>query len=280
MAFRELRPEDLDRAASWLVDGGFRADRWRDDHTRSAVASDAGRVIAAGMIWTSRVHGDRYWVRIIVEPDRRRQGHGRAMLAHLSTLRPAELPFMARGFFDSDEMAFADGLGAHTIQVVPPARIATSSRTRLRALDSVVSAGGLTRATIEAANAETYEWVHAAWSPVGPGFESALNEDLWDELDPQATSVALDADGRILAMAMGYQDSSPPVVTAETVRIDQEGGERLVEACIRRTLDVYAERGVDEVEFDGHVTDPHFMPIWARLQPAGEWFRLVEVPAS
>lgn len=201
------------------------------------------------------------------------------MLAHLATLRHAELPFMARGFVDSEELAFADGLGARTIQVVPPARIATRHRAKLRALDSIVAATEVPRADIEAANAETYEWIHAAWSPVGPGFANALNEDLWDELDPEATSVALDAQGRILGMAMGYQDSDPPVVTAETVQMGQVGGERLVEACIRRTLDVYAGRGVDEVEFDGHVTDPHLMPVWARLRPDGRWFRLVEVPA-
>lgn len=55
-------------------------------------------------------------------------------------------------------------------------------------------------------------------------------------------------------------------------------GEHLVEACVRRSLDVLAQRGIADVEFDGHVSDPHFLPVLARLQPTGRWFRLVEIP--
>ena len=48
---------------------------------------------------------------------------------------------------------------------------------------------------------------------------------------------------------------------------------------IRRSLDVLAERGIEAVEFDGHVSDPHLLPVWTRLEPSGRWFHLVEVPA-
>lgn len=259
----------------------FRADGWRDEHTRSAIAfDDSGEPVAVGMIWTSRVHGDRYWCEIEVAGARRRQGIGSEMFEHLGRLRAEPLRFMTRGFVDEERIAFADALGARTIQVVPPVHIGVEKRSALRSSSSVHSGEDVTRAAIEAANAQTYEWTHADWSPVGPGFGTALNEDLWDELDREATSVALDAEGVILAMAMAYTDSTVPVITSEAVTSRCDDGERLVEGCIRRTLDVFAQRGVKDVQFDGHVSDPHFMPVLARLEPTGRWFRLVEIPAT
>ena len=49
---------------------------------------------------------------------------------------------------------------------------------------------------------------------------------------------------------------------------------------VRRSLEVLADRGTDVAEFDGHVSDPHFLPVWTRLSPDGRWFHLVEVPAD
>ena len=49
---------------------------------------------------------------------------------------------------------------------------------------------------------------------------------------------------------------------------------------LRRSLEVLADRGTDVAEFDGHVSDPHFLPVWTRLSPDGRWFHLVEVPAD
>lgn len=130
------------------------------------------------------------------------------------------------------------------------------------------------------ANAAIYEWIHACWSPVAPGFAVVLRQGVEDDLDLDATSVAVDDAGRIRAAALAYRDTVPPVVTAETVERDAPRGERLVEACIRATLDAFAERGITEVEFDGHVSDPHFLPVWARLRPGGRWFRFVEIPPT
>ena len=45
-------------------------------------------------------------------------------------------------------------------------------------------------------------------------------------------------------------------------------------------VEVLADRGTDVAEFDGHVSDPHFLPVWTRLSPDGRWFHLVEVPAD
>ena len=274
-----MREEDL-ASEAWLAEIELRPDRWRDEHTRSAVVVESGKRVAAGIMWTSPIHADRYWIEIIVDPTRRRNGIGTAMFDHLANLRPDDLPFKTRGYVDEVRMAFADSLGARTIQVVPPALIDVADRLVLRPHQAVGSARSVSWAELLQANASIYEWTHQTWSPVSPGFAATLNQGLEDYLDLDASSVALDRSGRITAVAMAYRDAVRPIVTAESVARDGPDGERMVEACIRATLDAFAERGIVEVQFDGHVSDPHFLPVWSRLQPNGRWFRLVEMPAT
>ncbi|RKS89435.1 hypothetical protein DEU37_1749 [Microbacterium sp. AG790] len=275
-----LRPfADDDLTLPFLGTIPFRADRWRDAHTRSTVLEVDGHPVAAGIMWTSRVHGDRYWLAIVVEPASRGRGYGNAVFAHLSTLRAAPLAFMTRGYVDDDALGFADALGARTIQVVPPADVTTASRAVLRPHPAVQSVRDLRWDDVLDANAAVYAWTHAAWSPVAPDFAAALSEDLEAEVDRDASSAAV-VDGAIVALALVYHDSTPPCLTAETTRRETADGERLIEACVRRSLDVLAARGVELVTFDGHVSDPHFLPVWARLAPSGRWFRLVEIPPA
>ncbi len=186
---------------------------------------------------------------------------------------------MARGYVDEDALRFADALGAHTIQVVPPADVSPAARTALRPHPAVQPVHEIAWERILHANAATYAWTHAEWSPVASDFAAALSEDLEDELDLEASSAAI-VDGDIVALSLVYRDSTPPILTAETTSRAASDGERLVEASVRRSLDVLAGRGIDLVTFDGHVTDPHFLPVWARLAPAGRWFRLVEIPPA
>jgi hypothetical protein len=277
--FRELREEDLS-AGAWLGEIELRPDRWRDEHTRSAAAVQAGQLVAAGIIWTSQVHANRYWIEILVDPARRRTGIGTAMFGYLSSLRHDDLPFKTRGYVDEERMAFADALGARTIQVVPPALIDVTRRIMLRPHPAVGPGRSVPWAELLAANASIYEWIHQSWSPVSPRFADVLGQGLKHDLDLDATSVAVDQSGRIRAVAMAYRDTVPPIVTAESVARDDPDGERLVEACIRATLDALAGRGITAVEFDGHVSDPHFLPVWARLEPSGRWFRIVEIPPN
>jgi len=279
MQFRPLTAADLDSAPAWFGEIEVRADRWRDDDTRSAVALDeAGAVVAVGMLWTSRAHDGRYWADIVVDPARRRRGVGRAMLDHLAGLRGRGIPLMTRGYVDDERLAFAFACGARTIQVVPPARVSTTRRQALRSHAAVVAAGAMSFERVLAAHADMYEWIHRGWSPVSAEFAAAVNDGLEQDLDLDASAVAVDAEGRVLALAAVYRDSEPFVLCAETMRPDAPDGERLVEGCVRFALDVLAARGVAEVEFDGHVSDPHFLPNWVKLAPEGRWFLLVEIP--
>ena len=233
MELSPLTQADIDGAAAWMRGIPLRADRWRGDDTRSLVATASGMPVAAGMLWTSRVHGDRYWFEIAVAPDHRRRGLGRETFGHLSGLRADDLAFMARGYVDDDRMAFVRALGARTVQIVPPTEIDTSARLELRSHPAVKGAAGVAWDQLEDANAAVYAWTHAAWSPVAADFAPALNEDLADELDTEATSVAV-VGGQVVANCMVYRDSDRPIVTAETVSPHTADGERLVEGCVRR----------------------------------------------
>ncbi len=275
---RPLSADDLDSDAAWLREVELRPDRWRDDDTRAVGLEQQGALVAAGMLWTSRAHADRYWAEIVVHPQSRRQGLGRSVFAHLGALRRRDLPFMTRGYVDEERLAFAFALGARTIQVVPPASVSTARRSVLRQHPSVVPASRVAFPRVMAAHAAMYEWIHRSWSPVADRFAEVVNAGLDEDLDLEASALALDADGGVRALAAVYRDVDPPVVCAETTRPDDADGERLVEGCLRYALDVLSARGVVDVEFDGHVTDPHFLPNWAKLAPGGRWFLLVEVP--
>lgn len=280
MQFIPLTADVLDSAPPWMTGADLHPDRWRDLDTRSVLALEDAEPVAAGMLWTSRAHDSRYWFIVVVDPQRRRRGIGTSVVQELSRMRRLPIEFITRGYEGDLELAFADGLGARTIQVVPPARVETSMRHRLRASDAAIGGDQVPLEVLTAANAASYRWTHATWSPVAEGFEQVLADEVREDADLAATSLVLGGDGHPLALSVVYDDSPFPVITAETVRRDVADGERLVGACLRRSLDVLAGRGTDVVALDGHVSDPHLLPNWTRLEPTGRWLRLVAVPAG
>lgn len=280
VAYRALTETDLSSSPDWWEGRTLAQDLWRGDETRSAVALEGGEIVGAGAIWLSRVHDDRFWLEVVVHPAHRRRGVGSGMVRHLASLRCRDLPFAARGYVGDESLRFADALGAKTVQVIPPVRVDLKMRDALRSDSRVQPLAGVDRSRVEAAHADMYRWVHESWSPVRDGFADALNEDLWNEIDVDASSVAVDSAGDILALSLVFVDSDPALVVTETTSRAQPDGELLVEGCVRRSLDRLADRGHARVDFDGHVSDPHFLPTLTRLQPVGRWFRLVEIPAD
>lgn len=277
LAFRPLTAHDL-ASVQWAAGTAFRPDVWRDEHTRSIVAASGDDVVALGMHWTSRGHPDRYWFNILVREDARRTGIGTRTFRHLAGLRAADLPYMTRGYVDDPVLAFADALGARTVQLVPPSDVAIGQRDRLpeatevRAPASVMEALDL--------HVASYVWTHADWSPTDDTIYAALAEDFADEVDLEATSIALDVHGVPIAIAVAWLDGDEPLITGECILRNQPDGEAAFARAVRRSLDVLAARGRATVSFDGHVSDPHLAPVLARLSPTGRWFRLVEVPAT
>lgn len=277
MEFAPLTDEMIADAPEWMRAIELRADGWRGPETRAFVGREGSDMVAVGVMWTSRVHDSRYWVEIVVDPARRRRGLGTAMFRGLSARRHRPIPFTARGYIDSTQVAFARSLGATVVQTVPPATIRTANYARLRAQPDVMAATSIAVQQLAAAQAAFYDWTHASWSPVATDFAGALNESLEHELDFDATSLIVDEHGEPLAMTLVWNET-PPVITGETMREDVPGGERLIEACLNRSLAVLHERGIDTAEMDGHVTDPHLAPVWSRLGAEGTDFIILEIP--
>lgn len=277
MILRSPTSDDMSLAPAWLRERRMLPDRWRDEHTRTLIAEDrAGESIGAGAMWTSRVHPDRYSVDLVVAPGHRRAGIATALLAALADLQPAPKPFIWGAAENDPAHEFVATLDARTIQRSPLNTFHTSRAVRLRPHDDVAPAAAVSRVALEQAWADMYEWTHADWHPMGPDARGALVEDLWDEIDPHLSSIAISATGAIDAVLLVFIDGGRPVVAGETVSRDTTAGTRLLEGSVRRTFDQLAERWVAETLLDAHETDPHFAPLFEALGPVTRWHRIVE----
>ena len=266
---------DVVAAPDWLGGVDLRPDRWRDDATRAVVGLENGMVVAVGRIFTSRVHDDRYRVEIMVAPQCRRRGYGRSIAGSLSDLRADSKPLCSRGFVSSASARFARRLGAHAYQTCPPERVLTRDGSRLvRSNVPTVRGVDVVPDEVRAAWTEIYEWMHADWAPVAPGFEVPLLAEFADELDLVHTRVV--REGHIRAAAFVFADTPEPVVVAECRTRHEPDGLMLLRACVRDALLSLAEDGVGAITFDGHDTDPHFRPLLDELPVTGEAFELLE----
>lgn len=106
---------------------------------------------------------------------------------------------MTRGYVASEGLAFADALGARTIQVVPPARAGVPGRAELPTDTRVLLAPSLD--VLAQAHVAMYEWTHADWSPVAADFAGALLEGFAEEIDRDASAVAIGSNGEVLAVS-------------------------------------------------------------------------------
>ncbi|NYJ75817.1 GNAT family N-acetyltransferase [Allobranchiibius huperziae] len=275
MDIRPATAGDVTAAPDWLAGIDLRADRWRDDATRAVVGTEDGMVVAAGHLFTSPVRDDRYWVEVVVAPQRRRRGHGRSIARYLADLRTDPKPMCSRGFVSSAAVQFARGLGAHAYQTCPPERVQTVDAARLtRSPVATVAGTAVDLSELQRAWTDIYEWMHADWAPVAPGFEEPLLEDFADELDLVHTRVV--GEGRVRAAAFVFADAPEPVVVAECRERDETDGLALLRACVRDSLLSLAEDGIAAISFDGHDTDPHFRPLLDELPVSGEAFELLE----
>lgn len=255
--------------------------RWR----RTLVAQHADRLVGAATLATNRVHAGRVSAAIEVGAPWRRCGVGRALLAELRSMCPsAVLSVKVRP--GSPAHAFAVAAGAAGYQHCPGIRVdAQDPAVRqwcaaIRADGSVdgddtMSQSSLTavpRPQLEAAFVEQYTWVHQAWSPVTSS--QSLHEvaaTTIDELDRELSTGAWVGD-RLVAAAFAFRDGDAgnalDVVTETQSPVEPLGSDavaRVVASCLSRT----AAAGLGRVEFDGHLSDPHLMPVLRSLPHSG-----------
>lgn len=250
----------------------------RDKHTRCLLAYHDGELVGIAAWWTARAHRTHYEFQLAVAPHLRRQGIGTALYQQARALASAPLPFFMRDYLGEPTLHFADSLGAQTIQMVPPATMPTNSAQNLREHASVRSAQSVSYPEFEQAYVDFYEWTHASWHPVSGDHRPVLARHATEAYNDYS-SVAVDAGGQVCAVIAVFPGNQPELC-GETTTPAPYQGELLLEACLRRSLEKLANAGHTTVEADGHISDPHLFPAWAKTGAGGRWYRLVEIPAE
>lgn len=249
----------------------------RDDHTRCLLAHSDGQLVGIVSWWTARAHRTRYELQLAVAPHLRRQGIGTALYRQARAQASAPLPFFMRDYLGEPTLHLADSLGAQTIQMVPPAAVPTSSAQNLREHASARSARSVSYPEFEQAYVDFYEWTHASWHPVSGDHRPVLARHAAEAYNDYS-SIAVDAGGQVCAVIAVFPGEQPELC-GETTTPTPYQGELLLEACLRRSLEQLEKAGHRAVEADGHISDPHLFPAWAKTGAGGRWYRLVEIPA-
>lgn len=240
----------------------------------ATMPGDNRSVVGAASIIRNRLHPSHYVGGVEVALGRRRRGLGTALLAGLLRARTDGRPIAAKvSPADGAASAFVRRAGGRIYQrcpgvVVDPrsAEVMAWARGTGSGAGELVELGTFGRERLAEWYAEQYRWVHRAWSPVGD--EKLLRDVVaqqLDDLDEQlSTGVRLGSHMAATAYCFRERDGHR-VVVAETLSPVQPDGEALVGATIAAVLARAAAGGISEIEFDGHVDDPHLAPVVSSL---------------
>lgn len=277
LTFSSTPDDHREQLPTW-AQGAYFADFTRDKHTRCLLAHNDGELVGIVAWWTARAHHTHYELQLAVAPHLQRQGIGTALYRQARAQASAPLPFFMRDYLGEPTLHFADSLGAQTIQMVPPATMPTASAQNLREHASVRSAQSVSYPEFEQAYVDFYEWTHASWHPVSGDHRPVLARHAAEAYNDYS-SVAVDAGGQVRAVIAVFPGDYPELC-GETTTPALYQGELLLEACLRRSLEKLTDAGHTTVEADGHISDPHLFPAWAKTGANGRWYRLVEIPAE
>lgn len=265
--------------------------RWR----RTLVAQDADRLVGAATLATNRVHEDRLSCAVEVGAPWRRCGVGRRLLAEVRCLTSPVAVLSAKVRPGSVAHAFATAVGAGVYQQCPGIRVDAQDPALRQWCAAVGTVGTLGRADaagavvsdhaadavsvtsftrvprrqLEAAFVEQYNWVHRGWSPVSSS--QSVHEvaaTTIDELDRELSTAAWVGD-RLVATAFAFRNGNAVEVVAEAQSPADPSGTHAVARAVAGCLSSAAAAGIGRVDFDGHLSDPHLVPVLASLPHPG-----------
>lgn len=103
-----------------------------------------------------------------------------------------------------------------------------------------------------------YETLHQDWSPTAPHQSLlALFGEIADGVDRHHSAVC-SVDGQVVAAAFVFCDDQPPEAVTEALQPRHPRAREAVGSCLAHVLSGLTSL----VQFDGHVGDPHFYPLW------------------
>lgn len=153
--------------------------------------------------------------------------------------------------------------GARVYQQCPPLQLkaGTDAVTRWCEAHATLAVRDLVGADVAGLWASWYEVIHRGWAPAAP---SAILRELFtgfvSQIDARR-SVACSVDGDVVAVAFVFPGDQPPEILTEALRPEHPAARAAVASCMAATL----RQSSGTVRFDGHVTDPHFAPLWATV---------------
>jgi GNAT superfamily N-acetyltransferase len=256
--------------------------RWR----RTLVAHDADRLVGAATIATNRVHAGRLSCAVEVGAPWRRCGVGRRLLAEVRSLASQAVPTAVLSVKvrpGSAAHAFATAAGAAVYQQCPGIRVdaqdpalpewcaavGTDGTDHAADVVSVTTLTQVSRRQVEAAFVEQYSWVHRGWAPVSSS--QSLREvaaTTIDELDRELSTGAW-MGYRLVATAFAFRAGDALEVVAEAQSPAEPLAMYAVAQVVAGSLVRAAAAGIRQVDFDGHLSDPHLMPVLASLPHSG-----------
>lgn len=280
MRIRRTTAGDVARhvaALPWLL-----VDGWRDGGV-ALLAEDGDRLLGAALAVPNRVHPLRDVLQIEVLPDHRRRGVGTGLIQALRDRGHG--PFGAQAELGSGMQAFLGSLGAVRYQLCTPQTVDTG-RADVRAWcvehdgGDTVPGRDVPRAALVDYFTEQYRWQHASWAPTVEveALRGLVGEPFADDTDLDLSRFVV-RDGAVTAGCAVYADHLTPtsaIGCAEAADPARRGARAEVASCMAAALIALDGRSM---EFDGHVTDPHFHPLLATIPGVtGPAIELVEVP--
>jgi GNAT superfamily N-acetyltransferase len=249
-------------------DGVLRFEAWDDD---SRIGEATARPV--------QLFEHEHFCEVRVDQDRRRQGIGTALYAALDRALPKGEALVCRLLHgDGAAVGFAGSIGHDLVELCPapqadpsaPAWEAWAARQAVPDGAVAVRSDEVPAADLEEAWVDYYVWAHESIGPLRPrDVVAAASSGIADHLDHAASTLIL-RDGAIVALSLVFDEVAEDGiirVLAETPRIDEPGGIRLVAAAVASTLAVLGGRGVRVAELEGRTFDPHVPAVVATFPP-------------
>ena len=209
----------------------------------------------------------------------RRAGIGTALYAALDRILPSSEVLVCRVLHaDAAAVGFAASIGHDLVELCPapqadPTDLAWQAWVARQSVpDGAVAVGvdEVPAADLEGAWVDYYVWAHESIGPLRPRADiAAASSDLAAHLD-HAVSTLILRGGRVVAVSLVFDGPAEDGITrvlAETPRIDEPDGTRLVAAAIARTFAALGARGVRVAELEGRTFDPHVPAVVATFPP-------------
>ncbi|HEY9290900.1 MAG TPA: GNAT family N-acetyltransferase [Microlunatus sp.] len=249
--------------------------RWR----RTLLAIDSGNIVGTAALALATVT-DSYFCEINVLPTQRRQRIGTRLYAAIYQRRDHPFPVLTRAMRSQPlRRTFAESLGSKVRTHCPEPWIDPPTDQAQQWINQQSLPGGYTTVTMAEQPTQKilqawttyYVWAHEAFGTVHANKVPLTWEGYSQGLDPAASMITLDQEGRIVAFSLVSPDvwDGRTMIVSETVQHDQPDGSQLLKATVAQSLSVLGERGVHRVELEGHSTDPH-SPDLVNSLPAGE----------